>query len=249
MDEATSGADRRAQPREGQFQAKQSQTNRRFVLRLASGLLAVAAVVALAGCGGGGGGDAAKRAAPSTTVVPNTNVSLQLGDVSADSAGPPAQMTPEQSQAILKVVGAYLTAATVDPLRGAKPADDLSALFGAGALARVTGPDRAVMVDEGLPKVTGDLNVTAQPIKVVGLGDQGGAIVLATATIDLDIQGVTAAKGDPLRILRKGDLVLSPDASGAWKVTAFNIAVARSGGGIDAPTTTTPPPTTTKGSK
>ena len=85
------------------------------------------------------------------------------------------------------------------------------------------------MVDEGLPKVTGDLNVTAQPIAVVGLGDQGGAIVLATATIDLDIQGVTAAKGDPLRIVRKGDLVLTPDASGAWKVTAFNIAVARIG--------------------
>ena len=73
--------------------------------------------------------------------------------------------------------------------------------------------------------------------------------MLATATIDLDIQGVTTTKADPLRIVRKGDLVLSPDASGAWKVTAFNIAVARSGGGIDAPATTTPAPTTTKGPK
>ncbi len=209
----------------------------------------VTGIVALAGCGGGGSDDQGKRAAPSTTVVPNTNVSLQLGDVSADSAGPPAQVTPEQSQAILKVVGDYLTAATVKPLRSAQPADDVSSLFGAGALARVTGPDRAVMVDEGLPKVTGDLNVTAQPIAVVGLADQGGAIVLATATIDLDIQGVTTTKADPLRIVRKGDLVLSPDPSGAWKVTAFNVAVARSGGGIDAPATTTPPTTTTKGSK
>ena len=80
-------------------------------------MLVVAGIVALAGCGGGGGDDQGKRAAPSTTVVPNTNVSLQLGDVSADSAGPPAQVTPEQSQAILKVVGDYLTAATVNPLR------------------------------------------------------------------------------------------------------------------------------------
>ncbi len=176
-------------------------------------MLVVAGIVALAGCGGGGGGDdQGKRATPSTTVVPNTNVSLQLGDVSADSAGPPAQVSPEQSQAILKVVGDYLTAATVNPLRSAQPAGDLSALFGAGALARVTGPDRAVLVDEGLPKVTGDLNVTAQPIAVVGLGDQGGAIVLATATIDLDIQGVTTTRNDPLRIVRKGDLVLTPDA-------------------------------------
>ena len=83
MDEATSGADRRAQPRVGG-----SQTNRRLVLRLASGVLVVAGIVALAGCGGGGGDDQGKRAAPSTTVVPNTNVSLQLGDVSADKRGP-----------------------------------------------------------------------------------------------------------------------------------------------------------------
>ena len=170
MDEATF-ARRSARPvRAG----AQSQTNRRLLLRLASGVLVVAAIVALAGCGGGGGDDEQVAPAQSTTVVPNTNVSLQLGDVSADSAGPPAQFTPEQSQAILKVVGDYLTAATVDPLRAAKPAGDLSALFDAGALARVTGPDRAVMLDEGLPKVTGDLNVTAQPVAVVGLADQGG---------------------------------------------------------------------------
>jgi hypothetical protein len=242
MDEAISRAD----PRD-QSLVRQPRRNRRLLRGIGSGLL-VATIVAFAGCGGGGD-DKGKAAAPSTTKVPNTNVSLQLGEVSADSAGPPAQLSPAQSQAILKVVGDYLTAATVDPLRSAKPADDLSALFTAGALARVTGPDRPVMVDEGLPKVTGDLDVTAQPVKVVGLGDQAGTIVLATATIDLDIQGVTADKGAPLRILRKGDLVLSPDPTGAWRVTAFNVAVARSGGGLDPTTTTAPTATTSKGSK
>ena len=243
MDEAKSRAEQRDQSRK-----RQSQKSRRLLLGIGGGVIVVAiiaVVVALVG----GGGDKGTSAGQATTVVPNTNVSLQLGDVSADSAGPPAQLAPEQSQAILKVVGDYLTAATVDPLRSAKPAGDLSALFGAGALARVTGPDRAVMLDEGLPKVTGDLNITSQPVTVVGLGDQGGAIVLATATIDLDIQGVTAVKGGPLRILRKGDLVLTPDASGAWKVTAFNIAVARTGAGLDSVTTTSPTATTTKGSK
>ena len=212
-------------------------------------MLVVAAIVALAGCGGGGGDDDGKQAAPSTTVVPNTNVSLQLGDVSADSAGPPAQVAPEQSQAILKVVGAYLD-------RGhGRPASRRQARrrpLGAVRRRRARPRHRPRPRGDGrrgAPQGHRRPDVTAQPIAVVGLGDQGGAIVLATATIDLDIQGVTAAKGDPLRIVRKGDLVLSPDASGAWKVTAFNIAVARSGGGIDAPTTTTPPPTTTKGSK
>ena len=73
--------------------------------------------------------------------------------------------------------------------------------------------------------------------------------MLATATIDLDIQGVTAAKGGPLRILRKGDLVLSPDGSGAWKVTAFNVAVAGAEPGSMRPAVTTPTATTRKGSK
>ena len=203
MDEAKSRAELRDQSRK-----QQSQKNRRLLLGIGGGVLVVAIIAAVVVLVGGGGDDKGKSAEEATTVVPNTNVSLQLGDVSTDSAGPPVQLTPEQSQAILKVVGDYLTAATVDPLRSAKPAGDLSALFAAGALARVTGPDRAVMLDEGLPKVTGDLDVTAQPVAVVGLADQGGGIVLATATIDLDIQGATAAKGDPLRILRKGDLVL-----------------------------------------
>src|SRR3954470_5155042 len=83
MHQATSGADRRAQPGEGQ-----SQTNRRLLLRVASGVLVVASVVALAGCGGGGDDKQGKPAASSTTVVPNTNVVLKLGDVTADSAGP-----------------------------------------------------------------------------------------------------------------------------------------------------------------
>ena len=105
------------------------------------------------------------------------------------------------------------------------------------------------MLDEGLPKVTGDLNVAGQPVKVVALADQGGAIVLATATLDLDIQGATKVPGAPLRILRKGDLVLAPDACGAWKVTAFNLAVARAGAGLDPTTTTAPTATTKKGSR
>jgi hypothetical protein len=243
MDEAQPRAERRDDSRK-----RQAQKNRRLIRGVGGGFLVIALVVALAGCGGGD--DKGSSAGPASTVpVPHTNVSLQLGDVSADSAGPPATLTPEQGQAVIKTVSDYLTAATVEPLRSAKPAGDLSALFGAGALARVTGPDRAVMLDEGLPKVTGDLDVTSQPVKVVALADQSGAIVLATATIDLDIQGVTKVKGAQLRILRKGDLVLTPDPSGLWKVTAFNVAVARSGAGLDPTTTTAPTATTKKGSK
>ncbi len=240
MDEAPSRADRREQ-----------QKRTRLLVGIGGGILAIAliAVVVALVVGGGGGDDGKKTAAEETTVAPSTTVSLQLGNVSTDSAGPPAQLTPEQADAVLKVVTDYVDVASVDPLRTAQPAGDLSGIFDAGALARVTGVDRAVMVDEGLPKVTGDLTVTAKPVDVVALADQGGAIVLATASLDLEITGDAHVKAGPLKVARRGELVLAPDASGAWKVTSFNIVVARTGAGLDPTTTTTATPTTVKGSK
>jgi hypothetical protein len=163
---------------------------------------------------------------------------MPLGEVVADSAGPPAQVTPEQSAAVMKTLSDYLLLAIVAPLRTAKPAPDLAGLFDGGALAAVTGVDRPVVLDEGLPKVTGELNIAGQPVRIVALADQRGGIVLATATLDLDIQGATKIAGAPLRILRKGELVLAPVGGGAWKVTGYNLAVARAGAGLD-PTTTT----------
>jgi hypothetical protein len=243
MDGATPRAARRDQPTRSR-----PLRGRRTRVVLAAALAVVATVAA--GCSGGG----SDSSSTSSTAGPaaKTNVAVPVGEVVADSAGPPAQFTPAQSQAVMKVVTDYVAVATVFPLRTAKPAGDLSGLFDGGALAAVTGADRPVVLDEGLPKVTGDLNVVGQPVRIVALADQGGGIVLATATLDLDIQGATKGPGSPLRILRKGDLVLAPDAGGQWKVTGYNLAVARAGAGLD-PTTTTasvdPSPASAKGTR
>jgi hypothetical protein len=239
MDEAPSRAARRDQQR-----------RTRLLVGIGGGILAIAAIaVVVLLLAGGGDDDGKKTAAEDTTLAPTTSLSLQLGNVSTESAGQPAQLTPEQANAVLKVVTDYVDAASVDPLRSAEPAGDLSAIFDAGALARVAGADRAVMVDEGLPKVTGDLTVTAKPVDVVGLADQGGAIVLATASLDLEITGDAHVKAGPLKVARRGDLVLAPDAAGVWKITSFNVLVSRTGAGLDPTTTTAVAPTTARGSK
>jgi hypothetical protein len=238
MDEAPSRAARREQKRT------------RLLVGIGGGVLAIAAIaIVVVLLAGGGDGDKKQQAAQETTVAPNTTVSLQLGNVTTESAGPPAQLTPDQADAVLKVVTDYVGVASVEPLRSAEPAGDLSAIFDAGALARVTGVDRAVMVDEGLPKVTGDLSVVAKPIDVVGLADQGGAIVLATASLDVEITGDARVKAGPLKVARRGDLVLAPDASGTWRITSFSVLVSRTGAGLDPTTTTVAAPTTSKGSK
>ena len=167
-------------------------------------ILAVVAVVAL---GGGGDGDDTRGAnRRSEQAVPNTNVVLRAGEVTADSAGPPVTVSPEQSAAVIDTIGAYLEAATVKPLRSAQPAADLSAVFDPAALARATGVDRAAMVDEGLPKVTGDLDVVSTPVPITGLGDQDGNLVLVTAGIDARHHGQDrrprSAPHRPARLLR-----------------------------------------------
>jgi hypothetical protein len=245
MDEAPSRANSRDQSRKGG-----SPKNQRLLVAIGVGVLVVAIIGVLIAVLAGGGDDKGTGAKEATTVPDkSTNVSLQLGKVSAESAGPPAQVTSEQSQAIMKVLGDYLQIASVQPLRSAKPAGSLSALFDAATLARVTGVDRGVVLDEGLPKVTGKLDVVALPVDIVALADQNGAIVLATVKLAVDTTGVTESAGGPLHIVRTGDLVLSPDASGAWKITAYNFGVARTGAGLDPTTTTVPTATTAKGSK
>ena len=64
-----------------------------------------------------------------------------------------------------------------------------------------------------------------QPVAIVGLGDQGGNLALVSAPRSTSTcRAQTAAKGDPLHIVRTGDFVLAPDAGGAWKVTALQHA-------------------------
>ena len=212
---------------------------------VAAGLVVLVAALGLAGCSGGDD----SSSAPTTTLSHGTKVELPLGDVSAASSGPPVTVSPEQSQAVLGVLATYVKDAIVQPLRTAKPATaDLATIFDATTLTPATTTDRGVVFDEGLPKVTGDLEVVGQPIAMVGLGDQSGNVALVSAALSIDVKAQTATKTDPIHIVRQADLVLAPDG-GAWKITAYNMLVTREGGGLGTPTTTTASSATTRAAK
>jgi ketosteroid isomerase-like protein len=202
--------------------------------------------IAIASCSGGGGDD---HAASTSTTKPKTTVDIPLGDVTADSAGPPATMSADQSQRVLDAVTTYVKGATVQPLQSGQPATaDFGAVFDPPTLASATSTDRAVVLDEGLPKVTGNLTVKAEPVTITGLGDQSGNVTLATARLLLDVTGVTKVKGEPLHVARQATFVLQPDVSGTWKVTAYDMIVSRSGAGL-TPTTTSTAASSTTGAK
>jgi len=228
--------------------ADQRRARRRRLTVTATATVAVvaAAAIAFASCSGGDGSNAKKT---TTTTKPETKVNITLGPISSDSAGPPSGIPADQAQHVLDTITTYVNGAMVQPLLSGKPATaDFGGVFDPTTLASATTTDRAVVLDEGLPKVTGNLTVTAPPVWLVGLGDQSGNLTLVTASIALDTIGVTKVKGDPLHIQRRADLVFQPDASGTWKITSYDMVVTRAGAGL-TPTTTTTRSSTTTGAK
>jgi hypothetical protein len=155
-----------------------------------------------------------------------TRVDVKPGLVVSESVGAEAAFPEDQRNLLVKKVRTYVEAATVEPLRTGRPAKGLEALFDAGALAALQGPDGEVMLDQGLPEVTGKLTAVTAPVAINALADGNGAWVMASARIVLDVKG--GLDDGTLRIARQGELLFVPEA-GDWKITAFDMVVERKG--------------------
>jgi hypothetical protein len=218
--------------------------NRLIVIGAIVAVLIVGGAVAAIALGGGSSSTSTSGATPTTQA--HTTLTLTAGDVSVAGSGAPVAITPQQTQAVMSVIRDYVQTATIEPLRTGQPAGDLSGVFDSGTLARVDSVDRAVMTDEGLPKVTGNLVVTATPVPLVGLGDQQGNLVLISARLQLTVDGQVTGSRTGLTVQRQGDLVLASNGFGGWKVTSYSMSVNRAGAGVDTPATTAPAAATTK---
>lgn len=186
---------------------------------------------AATGCGGNGGDDK-----ESTTRAPvDEAIEVTPGAVTVASAGPQIGIDDAVRDQMIETVKQYVQVATVDPLRRGHLAK-IAPLFTTAAAARAESVDRAVLVDEGLPRATSDITATAVPAPITVLIDQGGNLVLAS--VNLDLTAATKTADGPVEIHRVGSLTLAPDA-GAWKIAGFDLAVARSGTGVDVATNTT----------
>ncbi|CAB4991294.1 unannotated protein [freshwater metagenome] len=142
------------------------------------------------------------------------------------------------SAAVMTTLGEYAESAMVTPLRKGKPASAaLANIFDAPALARLSGPDRTVVLDEGLPRAVGKIDVSSPPIPLTGLADASGNTILVSADVKLTAKARTE-KG-VIGVTRVGTFVLAPDTSGIWKITGWTLTTDRRGPGTSvAPTTT-----------
>lgn len=189
---------------------------------------AVAFALVATGCSGGSSG---KSAAPKAAVKERVEVTPGAVSVASARLDPPVVVDDAVRNQMLDTVKRYVQVATVDPLRTGRGAAAIAPLFTAAAAAQAQGPDRAVLVDEGLPSATGDITAKAVPVTITVLADPTGNLILASAGLELAVDTKTAQ--GPVEIRRVGQLTLAPDA-GSWKVAGFDLFVKRSGKGVNA---------------
>lgn len=164
-----------------------------------------------------------------TTTDPPGAYAFTLAPPEAISWNGPPVFPDDVRGAVQVLLDRYLADAILRPLRTAQPAGDLGAIFAAPAIDRVNGPDRAALVDEGLPKPD-SVHVDTASANLVGL--QGVPLVAAGFHVLLTAK----FGGAPVRFDHSGELQVGLGGDG-WKVVAYDVRVTRDS--LDGSGTTT----------
>jgi hypothetical protein len=199
---------------------------RRFPVLVAVALLSAA----LGACSGG----RSRPAVHPTTEPPPAPLAFTVTGGDVHAVRRPAPPFPEDVRAkVSATLQRYLDDAVARPLRSGQPAGDLGPVFTQAALARLNGPDRAALVDEGVPRVA-RLQPDVATAALAALAGADQAVVVVTAAIELRLH---TGGADSVAIVRTGDLVLVPDGD-AWRIDGYDIRAARDSAGAGATTTT-----------
>ncbi len=150
------------------------------------------------------------------------------------SAGAEVPFPEADKNAVLEGVESYVHDATLAPLRGTTV--DVAKLFAANTAPPATDLEYDALTDAAVPKATGAVTATLEPVSLVALADPAGAIDLIGATVDLTVSATN--KLGPINIHRTGELMFTRDGS-VWRLLSFKLAVTRDGAGLGPDTTTT----------
>jgi len=162
--------------------------------------------------------------APTTTAttVP-TLTSFTLAEPEIAAFGTDPLLPVEARDGAHALLDQYLDRAVVTPLRSGL-VGDLAPLFTAPALERLSGPDRAAMIDEGLGGAT-DISVATAAAQLTALvGPEGVHVIVA----GIDLAVTAKWRGGPVAIHRSGELTLVVDGD-AWKISGYDVRVDRDG--------------------
>ncbi len=220
-------------------------------------LVAAAVTLAATGLAGCAHHDRADESAPTTTVPATfqaaTTVPAPTTTV-APTATAPAPVVPDLGVPVLTYNGItgpdfaptefdeaglatvdalvtdYVRRAVAIPLATGQAAP-LDGLLTALAVPQLTPERRAVLTDEGMPRLV-SLHADRFEVAVDGLAGPDGTIGIVSCHLDLVVSGTTADTGAPVSVARAGDLTFAwePDndeGGGAWRLDSFALDVER----------------------
>lgn len=177
-------------------------------------------------------GDAGKGKAPpkgsstsSTAEAAPASAPLNITGVDANGTKPPGDDVVAKVKSVLE---RYMADAMVAPLKSGQPAGDLTPIFTPDALARVGpgGPERASLVDEGLP-APASTSVTFEKADAALYSVAGADEVTAILAARIDFKARARGPQLDVDVVRQGDLILVPAADGGWQIDAFAVRVSR----------------------
>jgi hypothetical protein len=207
--------------------SQRSRTMQLVVVAVAVGLLVVAAVIFFFVRNDGGSGPSKKSV--------SANVKLTLGGIQNANAGAPVTLGADAANQIMAAVGQYVDKGLIAPVKTGKPPTDVSGLFDAGTQTAIQGPDKDVLFENGLPKLTRDFKPTAEPVVITALSDGNGQFVLATAAFTY--RADEGVEGGTLNTSRTIALTFTPD--NGWKITGYDVTLTRQGAQVEGSTTGT----------
>ncbi|MGH9180122.1 MAG: hypothetical protein ACRDY5_00165, partial [Acidimicrobiales bacterium] len=165
--------------------------------------------------GDGGDGDGGEQA-----------ITFTVTEVRVESMAPQAGPFPEDVWAgAHNLLNAYLDRGLVRPLRTGQPppAGELEPLFTPPALARVTGADRATVLEDGAA-LSGVVTAPRANTALVLLTDRSGGPVVVNATLDLVLS--VESGGGTVALARNGQVVMIRDEHG-WRIDSYDLSSLR----------------------
>jgi hypothetical protein len=199
--------------------------------RVRTGLLIAAAVVVvavvaivLANTADSGSKKTGRKPGTSSGATPLAGLKLQLGTIHVQSAGPKAPLPSQLRRLVVASAQHYIDSAILAPLEGGKLGFDYAKDFDGLVKPAATSEDRLALTEAGTGLVSGPLRATASHVRLDGLGDPTGKMVLVAASFSMKIEGSTPT--GPLTIARATELTFANEF-GKWVVTAYNVGVTR----------------------
>jgi hypothetical protein len=189
------------------------------VLRRPATVVAACALAALVSLGCSKKERAAPGPAPAAPAP--GSVVLELTGVEANGTPP---LGADVVAAVKTALDRYVADAIVAPLRSGGPAPDLTHVLTPAALARLGGPDRETLVQEGLPAASGGIRPEAATVALSTLAGPDGGPVLVAARLDLRLHAV--GPGLDVDVVRQGDLVLVPEGD-QWRIDGYQLRASR----------------------